>query len=115
VNIGPQEIILILVIALIVFGPSRLPEIGRTVGKSLREFRRATSDIRDELTGGLDDEYDTDEETTPIRTSLSREEAKRRENGQKSVSGDDLSDASEQDATGSDATGGEAAGGGSSA
>ena len=58
-NIGPQEIILILVIALIVFGPKRLPEIGRTVGKSLREFRRASDDIRQELNLHLDDEPET--------------------------------------------------------
>jgi sec-independent protein translocase protein TatA len=55
-NIGPEEIILILVLALIVFGPKRLPEIGRTVGKSLREFRRASDDIRQELSLHLDDE-----------------------------------------------------------
>ena len=55
-NIGPEEIILILVIALIVFGPKRLPEIGRTVGKSLREFRRASEDIRQELSLHLEDE-----------------------------------------------------------
>jgi TatA/E family protein of Tat protein translocase len=55
-NIGPEEIILILVIALIVFGPKRLPEIGRTVGKSLREFRKASEDIRQELSLHLDDE-----------------------------------------------------------
>jgi sec-independent protein translocase protein TatA len=55
-NIGPTELIVILVIALIVFGPKRLPEVGRTVGKSLREFRRATLDLKDELQIGLDDE-----------------------------------------------------------
>lgn len=43
---GVQEILLILVIALIVFGPKRLPEIGRTLGKAMSEFRRATTDIR---------------------------------------------------------------------
>jgi TatA/E family protein of Tat protein translocase len=53
-NIGPTELIVILIIALIVFGPARLPEIGRTVGKSLREFRRASQDIRDELNLNLD-------------------------------------------------------------
>ena len=58
-NIGPAEMIVILVIALIVFGPKRLPEIGRTVGKSLREFRRATQDIRDEFEDNLQDEPET--------------------------------------------------------
>ena len=51
-NIGWQEIIIVLVIALIVFGPRRLPEMGRSLGKSIREFREATSGIREEL--GLD-------------------------------------------------------------
>lgn len=44
-GIGPMELLLILVIALVVFGPKRLPEIGRALGKGLREFRRATSDL----------------------------------------------------------------------
>jgi len=55
-NIGPTELIVILIIALIVFGPKRLPEIGRTVGKSLREFRRASQDLKDELNLGLDED-----------------------------------------------------------
>jgi len=57
-NIGPTELIVILLIALIVFGPKRLPEVGRTIGKSLREFRQATSDIKDELNLGLDEDED---------------------------------------------------------
>ncbi|WP_026570176.1 MULTISPECIES: twin-arginine translocase TatA/TatE family subunit [Sediminibacillus] len=44
-NIGFPGLILILVIALIVFGPSKLPEIGKAVGSSLREFKKATRDI----------------------------------------------------------------------
>jgi TatA/E family protein of Tat protein translocase len=55
-NIGPTELIVILIIALIVFGPARLPEIGRTVGKSLREFRRATQDLKDEMNLNLNDD-----------------------------------------------------------
>jgi TatA/E family protein of Tat protein translocase len=55
-SIGFGEILIILVIALIVFGPRRLPEMGKTIGRSLREFRRATSDIRSEITADLDDE-----------------------------------------------------------
>jgi len=53
-NIGPTELIVTLIIALIVFGPARLPEIGKTVGKSLREFRRASQDLKDELNLNLD-------------------------------------------------------------
>jgi TatA/E family protein of Tat protein translocase len=55
-NIGPMELIVILLLALIVFGPQRLPEIGRTVGKGLREFQRATRDIRGEIEGALKEE-----------------------------------------------------------
>ena len=45
-NLGFQEIILIFVIALIIFGPRKLPEIGKTLGKSLAEFRKATNDLK---------------------------------------------------------------------
>lgn len=45
-NIGIPELILILVLALIVFGPKKLPEIGRSVGNGLREFKKAVGDIQ---------------------------------------------------------------------
>ena len=48
-GIGMPELMVILVVALIVLGPSRLPEIARALGKGLAEFRRATSDINDEI------------------------------------------------------------------
>lgn len=57
-NIGFSELLIILVIALVVFGPRKLPEIGRTIGKSLREFRRASDEIRSELRFDLDDDED---------------------------------------------------------
>jgi sec-independent protein translocase protein TatA len=44
-NIGPVELIIILVIALIVIGPGRLPDVGAALGKSIREFRKASSDL----------------------------------------------------------------------
>ena len=44
-NIGPVELILILIIALVVFGPGKLPDVAQSLGKSVREFRRAASDI----------------------------------------------------------------------
>ena len=45
-SLGFQEIALILVLALLIFGPRKLPEIGRTLGRSLGEFKRATSDLK---------------------------------------------------------------------
>ena len=47
-NIGVPGLILILIIALIVFGPSKLPEIGRAFGNTLREFKNSTKDIMSE-------------------------------------------------------------------
>lgn len=44
-NIGIPGLILVLVIALIVFGPSKLPELGRAVGSTLREFKKSTRDL----------------------------------------------------------------------
>ena len=42
-NIGPMEIVIVLIIALVVFGPKRLPELGRSMGKGIREFRGTVS------------------------------------------------------------------------
>jgi len=47
-NIGFPELILILAVVLLVFGPGKLPEIGKAVGRSLREFRQATAGEVDE-------------------------------------------------------------------
>lgn len=50
-NIGMPELILILIIALVVFGPAKLPEIGKALGRSLQEFKRATNEAaKDETT-----------------------------------------------------------------
>lgn len=45
-KLGMQELILILAIALIIFGPRKLPEIGRSIGKGIREFRQATTEMQ---------------------------------------------------------------------
>lgn len=52
-DIGLQELLLILVIALLVFGPKRLPELGRAVGRGLREFRRASDEFRSTIETNL--------------------------------------------------------------
>jgi len=63
-NIGPQELLLVLLIALIVVGPQRLPELSRQIGKGLREFRK----VQDEMKGMV--KLDLDDKPTPAgRTS----------------------------------------------
>jgi TatA/E family protein of Tat protein translocase len=59
-SIGMPELIIIFVIALIIFGPRKLPELGRTLGKSLSEFRRASN----ELKSTLEEEIRLDEQKT---------------------------------------------------
>jgi sec-independent protein translocase protein TatA len=48
-SIGGPELIVIFVVALLIFGPRKLPELGRMLGKGLSEFRRAANDLRDSL------------------------------------------------------------------
>jgi sec-independent protein translocase protein TatA len=47
-NIGPLELAIVLIIALVVFGPKRLPELGRSLGRGIREFRGSVSGDRDD-------------------------------------------------------------------
>ena len=49
-NVGPLEIAIVLVIALVIFGPKRLPELGKSMGKGIREFKGSLStDEKDEI------------------------------------------------------------------
>jgi TatA/E family protein of Tat protein translocase len=51
---GPLELVIILVIALLVLGPGKLPEVGSALGKSIREFRKASSDVQDAVNVNVD-------------------------------------------------------------
>ena len=46
-QIGPLELVIILVIALVVIGPGKLPDVGSALGKSIKEFRKASTDVQD--------------------------------------------------------------------
>jgi sec-independent protein translocase protein TatA len=60
-NIGAPEIIVVLVLALLIFGPNRLPQLGRQIGRAMREFRQATNDLKADFDLALDE----DEESKP--------------------------------------------------
>ena len=64
-SLGPAEILVVLVIALVVFGPKRLPEVGRQVGGALRELRKVQDTVQSEIRTVLDDT------TGPVRTMMS--------------------------------------------
>ena len=61
-NIGPMELVIVLVIALIVLGPKRLPEVGRSVGRGMREFK-------DSLSGANDRDDDDDDDVVQLHTT----------------------------------------------
>jgi sec-independent protein translocase protein TatA len=65
-NIGPLELIVVLIIALIVFGPKRLPELGRSLGRGIREFRGSISG---------DKEDEEDKELRELQESKAKAEA----------------------------------------
>jgi TatA/E family protein of Tat protein translocase len=60
---GPLELVIILVIALLILGPGKLPEVGSALGKSIREFRKATADVQEAVKVNVD--------TTPLPNTLS--------------------------------------------
>jgi sec-independent protein translocase protein TatA len=64
-SIGIQEILLILLIALLLFGAKRLPEIGRGLGKGIREFKKASRDISGKITEEAEDKEPGKNESTP--------------------------------------------------
>jgi TatA/E family protein of Tat protein translocase len=54
-GIGMPELILILIVALLILGPKRLPEVARSLGRGMAEFRRASTEIRSTLTAPLEE------------------------------------------------------------
>jgi Tat protein translocase TatB subunit len=54
-GIGTQELILIFLVAFIFLGPKKLPEIARSLGKAVREFRKASSELREEVEKEIED------------------------------------------------------------
>jgi sec-independent protein translocase protein TatA len=63
-NIGPLELAIVLIIALVIFGPKRLPDLGKSLGSGMREFK-------DSLTGS-DDDDDEDEEQAKLEAAAAQ-------------------------------------------
>ena len=67
-SIGTQEIIIIFIIALIVFGPRKLPELGKSIGKGLAEFKKASNELRQTW----EDEVKIDKEKSSLGNVVSK-------------------------------------------
>jgi Tat protein translocase TatB subunit len=67
-NIGPLELLLIFLIALIVVGPKKLPDLGKTIGRGMREFRKAQAEVRQSLQ--LDELKDMKREITDTQRGV---------------------------------------------
>jgi len=69
-NLGFSELMLILVVCLLVFGAKRLPEIGSSIGKGIREFKKSISEAGDSINAPVDDNTPTSRQIeTPSKTS----------------------------------------------
>ncbi len=62
-NLGMPEILVILVLALLLFGPKKLPELGRSLGQSIREFKKGAAEIKEELESAMEDKPEPAKET----------------------------------------------------
>jgi sec-independent protein translocase protein TatA len=80
-NVGPLELIVVLIIALVVFGPKRLPELGRSLGKGIREFR-----------GSVSGEKDDDEDSGSERPELPQSKPQAQTDTVESVEGEVVTD-----------------------
>ena len=61
-HIGATELILILALALIIFGPGKLPDVGKAVGKTIKEFRRTSSEIMEEVESSVSIDKNKDQQ-----------------------------------------------------
>jgi sec-independent protein translocase protein TatB len=72
-NVGPLELLVVLAVALIVVGPERLPELARSVGRVLRQFREVQDEVRNMVSSGVDDDIrDAAAEFRKVTGSITR-------------------------------------------
>lgn len=92
--IGMQEMLFIMAAALLIFGPRKLPELGRTLGRGMAEFRRATSDLK----RSIDVELDEEKRPPPPRRIDKSKKAAASEGSRKTAGADDSKKAGESGA-----------------
>ncbi|MEE9240283.1 MAG: twin-arginine translocase TatA/TatE family subunit [bacterium] len=100
-SIGMTELIVIMVVALIVIGPKRLPDLAKSLGRALRDFKRATSDFQDSMS--LDDDSTTVDYSDSVNEAAEEEENTPREPGAAShvdAPAEDKTDSSVQNESG---------------
>jgi sec-independent protein translocase protein TatA len=85
-NMGPGEILLIFLLIIILFGAKRLPELARSLGKSIKEFKHATQGLRDELDINKIDEKEKPRQQTVQPKTAEEPEAKTEEADKKDSS-----------------------------
>ena len=73
-SFGPTELLIILGIALIIFGPTQLPKLGRSVGKAIRELRGASTEVTKAVQEGLEGKDDVEEKESKKKTTEEEEE-----------------------------------------
>jgi Tat protein translocase TatB subunit len=67
-EIGPMELLVVAVVALLVFGPEKLPEMAKNVGRTISDLRRTAQEMRDEFSSGLEDDEPPRRRTRPVAT-----------------------------------------------
>lgn len=72
-NLGPTELLIILAIALIVFGPKKLPEFGRGIGQAMKEFKNAQNELVDSVHAEMNREEPAKPATTAVAASPTTE------------------------------------------
>ena len=55
-NIGTGELVIIIIVALLIFGPKKLPDIARSFGKAINQFKKSYKDVEDEITNSIKDD-----------------------------------------------------------